>query len=206
MLASDDDQLRQALADIEEFLHDHDASSFVEGLRPGASEAALDAAEASAGGPLGPLRLLYRWHDGQDWRSEREPLFGQLFFLDLDEACRQRATMLDCYVRPPSGETLERYHRSTEGFTGSELRSDRWFPFANTEGNYLALQLETGKVARMVKGDLPWLRLEAPDLASFVGSYASALWDGRLILMGDPSEPGVEEEGLHWLGRYFGRG
>jgi cell wall assembly regulator SMI1 len=208
MQASADEQLRQALADIEEFLHDNDASSFVDALRPGASEAALAAAEANVGAPLGKLRLLYRWHDGQDWRREREPLFEHLFFLDLAEACRQRETMLDSYVRAPSGTTLESYHKSTRGFGIDELRSDRWLPFANTEGDYLAVMLDTGKVARMRRGegDLPWLSVEAEELGGFLGGHASALWDGALVLMGDPQEPGVQEDGLRWLGRYFGRG
>ena len=206
MHASDEEQLLQSLADIEEFLRDHGAASFADSLRPGASDAALAAAEAEMGAPLGALRTLYRWHDAQNWRREREPLFEHMFFLDLKEACRHRSTAVDCDVRPPSGTTLRDYHRSTTGFDERELASDRWFPFANTEGDYLAVNRESGKVARMVKGDLPWLRVEAPDLGTFIGDYASWLWDGGAVMMGDPKQPGVVEEGLRWLGRDFGRG
>ncbi|MCB9570424.1 MAG: hypothetical protein H6710_24960, partial [Myxococcales bacterium] len=85
--ANDDELLLQSLADIEEFLRDNDAASFLDRLHPGASEAALAAAEASLRAPLGALRLLYRWHDGQSIDDEREPLFEHMFFLSLEDAC-----------------------------------------------------------------------------------------------------------------------
>ncbi len=199
-----DEDIPQALADIVEYMHDHDASSFVDALREAASAAEFDALEARLGAPLGSLRLLYGWHDGQE--LEREPLFEHLFFLPLETAERMLPSMLYAYLEPPAGTRAASYHRSTQGFTLAELESPRWLPFANCEGDFLAVQLDTGKVARIMKGELPWLSVEAPNLATFLGRYASWLWDGGAVLMGDPSEPGVELEGMRWLGRYFGRG
>lgn len=205
MQATDEDLIIQAIEDIEEWMTENGAESFVARLRPGADEAALAAAEAQLDAPLGSLRTLYRLHDGQTWQSEIEPWFEHMFFLDLAEACRHRSTMLTCYFRPPGELSLREYHSSNTELSERELASEAWFPFANTEGDYLAVNLESGRVVRVRKGDLPWIVLEADDLASFIGDYASGLWDGVYELRGDPDQPGVVEPGLKWLGRYFAR-
>jgi hypothetical protein len=155
--------------------------------------------------PLGSLRTLYLVHDGQTWQNESEPFFEHMFFLDLAEACRLRPTLLNGYFRPPAGLTLHEYHRVHTDLTERELASDAWFPFANTDGDYLAVNLESQRVVRVRKGDLPWIELAAPNLATFLGDYASGLWDDAYRLLGDPSQPGVVEEGLLWLGRYLSR-
>jgi cell wall assembly regulator SMI1 len=206
MQASDEEQIIQAVHDIEEWMTENGAESFVAQLRPGADEAAFARAEAQLGQPLGSLlRTLYALHDGQTWQREREPFFEHMFFLDLAEACRQRATLLNSYFRPPAGVSLQEYHRPHAHLSQRELASEAWFPFANTEGDYLAVNLESGRVVRVSKGNVPWIELEAPDLATFLGEHASRLWDGAYRLLGDPALPGVED-GLRWLGRYFARG
>jgi cell wall assembly regulator SMI1 len=198
------DLLEQALADIEEWMADNDAASFVDTLLPGASDAALAAAQQHFGVPLLPaLEALYRWHDGQS--GEVEPFFEHMFFLSLAEACRLRSALLECYFVPPKGMPLREYHRPHAELGDDELTSREWFPFANTDGDYLAVNLESGRVVRVLKGDVPWITLEAGDLPSFVGQYASDLWDGRFELHGDPDQPGVTQAGLVHLSRYFAR-
>jgi cell wall assembly regulator SMI1 len=204
MQSTELDLLEQALADIEEWLTDNDLASFVATLRPGASQAALRAAEGEFGVPLSPsLEALYRWHDGQ--AADVEPLFEHMFFLDLEQACRLRPVLLECYFVPPKGMALREYHRRHPDLADAELMSRAWFPFANTDGDFLAVNLESGRVVRLLKGDVPWIKIEAGDLPGFVGQYASDLWDGRLELHGDPDLPGVTEAGLVCLGRYLAR-
>ncbi|MFV8756594.1 SMI1/KNR4 family protein [Nannocystaceae bacterium ST9] len=196
--------LDQALADIEEWMNDEGAASFVAKLRPGASEAALDAAERSFDLPLLPsLKALYRRHDGQS--GEVEPFFEHMFFVRLDEACRLRSVLLDCYFVPPAGMALRDYHVAHPDLDDRELSSRAWFPFANSEGDFLAVNLESGRVVRVRKGDCPWIHVAADDLAGFVSDYASGLWDGHYQLVGDLEAPGVVDEGLIRLSRYFVR-
>ncbi len=195
--------MAQALDDIVEWMNDHGAWSFVDKLRAPASEAALDAAEVRIGAPLGPaLRALYRWHDGQAWAEQQEPFFETLFFLDLKEALRQRPEMLTGYFRVPPGSTFSDYHAGHDAIGETALRSEDWFPFAEAGFHFFAVHLGTQRVIRITKGDFPWLRVVAPDVPTFLGEYASRLWDGELVLAGDPSLPGVEQEGLAFLGRH----
>ncbi|MBN8612614.1 MAG: SMI1/KNR4 family protein [Deltaproteobacteria bacterium] len=195
--------MQQALDDIVEWMRDHGATSFVAKLRPPVSEAALDAAEQRIGAPLGAaLRALYRWHDGQAWADQKEPFFETLFFLDLKEALRQRPELLDGYVRVPAGSTFADYHAAHDAIGEAALRSDDWFPFAEASFHFFAVHLGTQRVIRIRKGDVPWLHVVAPDLPTFLGDYASRLWDGELVLAGDTSLPDVEQEGLAFLGRH----
>lgn len=196
--------LEQALEDVVEWLRDHRAESFVAKLRAGASEAALDAAEAKLGAPLGEaLRALYRWHDGQAWAEQKEPFFETLFFLDLKEALRQQPEMIAGYFRVPTGSTFAEYHGAHDAIGEAALRSEDWFPFAEASFHFFAVHLGTQRVIRVRKGDFPWLHVVAPDLPTFVGEYASRLWDGELVLSGDTSLPGVEQRGLAFLGRHL---
>jgi cell wall assembly regulator SMI1 len=201
---SADEQLQQAIDDIKEWLGDHDASSFVERLAPGAKDAAIESAEIELGAELpAALGQLYRLHDGQT--GEVEPLFEHMFFLCLADALRSRAAMLGSYVLAPEGMSLRDYHSPHPHVSDAELLSSRWFPFANTEGDFLAVQLDTGRVFRLVKGDVPWIHGEADDFASFLGGYASALWDDAYQFHGDPGQHAGVEAGLLWLSRYLAR-
>ncbi|MFO7564055.1 MAG: SMI1/KNR4 family protein [Enhygromyxa sp.] len=203
MQQSADEQLQQAIDDIKEWLRDNDAESFIGQLAPGARAADLDELEAALGAALpAGLRQLYLLHDGQT--GEIEPLFEHMRFLSVAEAAGSRAGMLDRYVIPPAGVALRDYHARHDYVSDAELLSPRWLPFANTEGDFLAVQLDTGRVYRFSKGDLPWIHLEAPDFATFIGDYASAIWDDVYQFHGDPARPGVED-GLRWLGRYLSR-
>lgn len=196
--------LEQAMADIEEWMNDNGAQSFVSKLRPGASGEAIEAAELSLGAPLVPLlAALYRRNDGQS--GDVEPFFEHMFFVPLEEACRLRSVLLQGYFEPPGGMPLREYHSGHADLSDDDLSSRGWFPFANTEGDFLAVNLESGRVVRVLKGDFPWIRVVGADLAEFVGEYASGLWNGDYELHGDPEQPGVMESGLIWLSRYLAR-
>lgn len=196
--------LEQAMADIEEWMTDNGAESFVSKLRPGASDADIEAAQAHFEAPLPPLlAALYRRNDGQS--GDVEPFFEHMFFLPFEEACRLRSVLLQCYFAPPGGMSIREYHRGHPYLSEEELSSRAWFPFANTDGDFLAVNLESGQVVRVLKGELPWIRLVGADLAGFVGEYASGLWDGHYELCGDLEQPGVTEAGLIWLSRYLAR-
>lgn len=196
--------MAQALDDLVEWMNKNGAESFVDKLRPPASDAALESAERAIGAPLGDaLRSLYRWHDGQAWAEQQEPFFETLFFLDLKEALRQRPEMLAGYFRVPAGSTFAEYHSGHGAIDEAALQSEHWFPFAEASFHFFAVHLGTQRVIRITKGDYPWLRVVAPDLPTFVGEYASRVWDGELVLAGDTSLPGVEQEGLAFLGRHL---
>jgi cell wall assembly regulator SMI1 len=201
---SANEQLQQAIDDIKEWLGDHEAASFVERLAAGAKDAAIESVETELGAELpAALRQLYRLHDGQI--GEVEPLFEHMLFLSLADAQRSRAAMLGSYVVAPEGMGLRDYHSAHPYVSDAELLSPRWLPFANTEGDFLAVQLDSGRVFRFVKGDVPWIHWEADDFASFLGDYASALWDDAYQFHGDPGQRGVVEAGHLYLSRYLAR-
>lgn len=179
----------QALEDIAEWHRDHGRAAVVDGLRPGASERALDEAEAQARSPFGDeLRALYRWHDGQRDR-EQHPFFEDLAFADLAYAQGLRDGMRYAYFGVRAGGVVDRSAIFTA--EGSALREDefddRWFPIANDGGDFLAVHLGSGRVFH-AKKDWPALHLRAASLGAFVAAYASLLWDEEYELdaRGDP--------------------
>ncbi len=93
-------------------------------------------------------------------------------------------------LRPPaSAAALDAAEAKVGAPLGDALRALYRWPFA--------VHLGTHRVIRITKGDYPWLRVVAPDLPTFVGDYASRVWAG------DTSLPGVEQEGLAFLGRHL---
>ncbi len=195
------DYLHQAIADIKEWLVDNAAEAIVENLNEEASDAALASAEKALGVPL-PEALweLYALHDGQP--NEGDCLFEHMNFLSLERMLASREGMLYAYfgVRPEGIDQAAIFCADGSQLLESELTS-RWAPFANTEGDFLALNLDSGRVFRVVK-DVPAIRLEADDLPSFLGRYASRLWEDFYALTGDTNLAGVTEEGLVALKRY----
>jgi cell wall assembly regulator SMI1 len=81
------------LARLETWLRTH-APAVAESLRPGLSDAQIDALEASRRLRLTQdLRTLYRWHDGAD--GEDAEFIPTYRFLPLHDAIRERAGLRD---------------------------------------------------------------------------------------------------------------
>ncbi|WP_155298653.1 SMI1/KNR4 family protein [Deinococcus kurensis] len=149
-------------------------------LRPGVTDAALDAFEARQGVTFPPaLRALYRWHDGGD-------LFG-LEFLSLAhlefnrvawaEIAADRLPDLDEGIAShPPGAILLLYA------TGD------WLPFLHDGGgNHVALDLHPGPAGRVgqvitVGPDEDDRYVLAPDLEAFLREYLRRLETGRVTV------------------------
>ena len=149
-------------------------------LRPGVTDAALDAFEARQGVTLPPaLRALYRWHDGGD-------LFG-LDFLRLEslefnrvawaELAADRMTDLDeDIVSHPPGAIRLLYA------TGD------WLPFLHDGGgNHVAIDLHPGPAGRpgqvITTGrDEDHRYVLAPDLDTFLREYLRRLETGQVTV------------------------
>ncbi|ALW90180.1 SMI1/KNR4 family protein [Deinococcus actinosclerus] len=149
-------------------------------LRPGVTDASLDAVEARQGVTLPPaLRALYRWHDGGD-------LFG-LEFLSLEhlefnrvawaELAADRLTDLDeDIVSHPPGAIRPLYA------TGN------WLPFLHDGGgNHVAIDLNPGP-AGLVGQVITTGRDEehryvlAPNLDTFLREYLRRLETGQVTV------------------------
>ena len=149
-------------------------------LRPGVTDAALDAFEARQGVTLPPtLRALYRWHDGG-------ALFG-LEFLSLErlasdrdlyaEVAADRMTDLDeVVVSHPPGAIRLLYA------TGD------WLPFLHDGGgNHVALDMHPGPAGRVGQvvttgRDEEHRFVLAPDLETFLREYLRRLESGRVTV------------------------
>ncbi|WP_291431614.1 SMI1/KNR4 family protein [Deinococcus sp.] len=149
-------------------------------LRPGVTDAALDAFEARQGVTLPPaLRALYRWHDGGD-------LFGLQFLrlshLELNrvswaELAAEGITDLDgVVVSHPPGAIRPLYA------TGD------WLPFLHDGGgNHVALDLHPGPAGRVGQvittgPDEEDRYVLAPDLEAFLRKYLRRLESGRVTV------------------------
>ncbi|MXV18314.1 SMI1/KNR4 family protein [Deinococcus xianganensis] len=149
-------------------------------LRPGVTDAALDAFEVRQGVTLPEaLRALYRWHDGGD-------LFG-LKFLSLEhlefnrvawaELAADRMTDLDeVVVSHPPGAIRLLYA------TGD------WLPFLHDGGgNHVAIDLNPGPAGRVgqvitVGPDEDDRYVLASDLDTFLREYLRRLESGRVTV------------------------
>lgn len=149
-------------------------------LRPGVTDAALDAFEARQGVTLPPtLRALYRWHDGGN-------LFG-LEFLSLERLAADRGLYADVaadhmtdldevVVSHPPGAIRPLY------VTGD------WLPFLHDGGgNHVALDLYPGPAGRVgqvitVGPDESDRYVLAPDLDTFLREYLRRLEAGRVTV------------------------
>jgi hypothetical protein len=177
----DPEELDKAVDDIVEWWRDRGRDDVADDLREGATEEQLAYAEQKLGAPLGPeLRALYARHDGQRDRESRW-FFGDLCFAELSYALDLRQGMVHAYfgvgydgVRRP--ETV--FADPETPLSDAEL-DGRWYPVANDIGDFLAVHLGTGRVARTKKGEVPAVRVVAPTLTAFVSEHASALWDDR---------------------------
>ncbi len=197
-----DASLEKALDDIKEWLTDNHAEALVANLQAGASEELLKKVEAALCLPLPTeLRALYECHNGQQ-RRDQSPFFEHLAFLDVESALALREAMLTAHFgRGAQGIDATKISCDRDTPLLEEELSDRWFPFANTASDYLAINLDTGRVYFAVK-DVPALTLAGESFGEFLTDYADALWNDEYALAGDPSLEGVTVEGEPSLGRY----
>jgi cell wall assembly regulator SMI1 len=195
--------LRSALEDIEEWLEDH-APAILENLNDGASEARIRAVETNLGLRFPePLRELYRIHDGQRLAGEH-CFFEHMAFLDLEGGRTAQPVMLRAHfgLRPDGTIDPGRVFADEDTPLHAAEYSPRWFPFANTDGDYLAVSCDTGRVFRVAR-EMPALTLVAPDVATFVYEYAARVWDDVYVIAGDPALEGVAAPGVRALKRYL---
>lgn len=205
------ESLEQAWEDIEEWFADGGLTQTHENMRPGLEEGALDAAQQALGFELpAALRWLYARHDGQA-ELERFPLFEWFSFMPLHLALGEvRQSMFERYVyglqktRSPrfDGEYVRAYIFYGEDNLSEQEEDLRWIPFANTEGDFLAVHAGSGRVTRWLKGESPVGSIVAESLEAFLLDYADGLWADAYVIEGDMSLGCVEEEGLVFLGAY----
>jgi len=181
MQSFDDEQLQKAIDDIVEWWRERGRDEIADDLAPGAPAERLDEVAARLGAPLGAeLRALYGRHDGQRDR-ESKWFFGDLCFAALSYALDLQSGMVLSYfgVGPNGERAPETVFAAKQTPLQAEEYDGRWLPIANDGGDFVAVHLGTGRVARARKGELPAIRIVAPSLTSYVSDIASALWDDR---------------------------
>jgi cell wall assembly regulator SMI1 len=208
----DAEHLQRALDDIREWFGDAGLAPTLDNLAPAASEAVLDELARQLGVALpAELRWLYLQHDGQH-SLDAYPLFGPLGFLPVRHVRRARTGMLmsyfgvnqaDASVDTPA-ERRDVFDDPKRPLSAAELNAG-WIPFANVDGDFLAVHGVSGRVIEILKGDVPAIRVIAEDFGEFLGGYADDLWNDAYVITGDPDEPGVEQDGLRTLRAYAGR-
>jgi hypothetical protein len=112
-------------------------------------------------------------------------------------------TQADATVETPADRRFV-FDDPTRPLTAAEVNAG-WIPFANVDGDFLAVHAVSGRVIQIQKGDLPAIRIIADDFGEFLGGYADDLWNDAYVVTGDPEEPGVANEGLRTLRAYAGR-
>lgn len=167
--------------------------SMAAALRPGASDAAIDAFEHAIGRPLPPpLRALYRWHDGQA-ESAGHPVLGLFFglpFLPLEAA-------LAHWNSETSGEAAE----DVSAFTclpplsiRQRAASRAWIPLADDAGGaYLGIDLDpdaAGSVGQVITfGGREFVRVQAgASLEQFLERLLGLYEHGEYALVEEDEE------------------
>ncbi|MBZ9715945.1 SMI1/KNR4 family protein [Deinococcus multiflagellatus] len=156
-------------------------------LRPPASPADFQAAEAALGRPLpAPVRDAYSTHDGQDGVVPGV-MFG-MTWLPLRRAVQEHATWMDL-AQDDTSLTSE-----PEGAIKAVSFSRGWLPFATDgAGNGLAVDLDPGAAGTTGQvitygPDETTHRVVSPDLGAFLGWAARAAQAGDLSLHGDDAQ------------------
>lgn len=156
--------MKQLIDRLEAWLQSHHPT-YVEALRPGASDAQLSLLD-----PRAPetIKQMYRWHDGDDLSVG---MFSGYHFL-------------------PLGEAASRSEDNAEERDGSGLPdswwSDDWYPlFDDSSGNLICLELRYRSL-QLYYLDNDSRPLVAPSLEALLGglleSFEAGLWkveDGR---------------------------
>lgn len=174
--------MKETIAAIERWMRENGAPRLAANLAKRASPAAIAAVERRTGLTFpAALRDLYRIHDGQP--EELDCFIGSLNFLSMDAAAGDRETLLERYVRGRYG--VLGYREEAEAWEQTELQEDeiseRWWPIARMDGDFLVINLDSGRVFWAGK-DVPPLRVAAGDLPSFFATYLRRLEAGAYRL------------------------
>lgn len=203
--ADGDDAFMKALSDIEEWMTDNHAGEIVSNLATGASQTAIAACEARVGARFpAALRQLYLLHDGQRNR-DLFPLFEDAIFTDLAFALQIRDGMLR-YFGVPHGQAVDaaandlaldraQMCADPEAPLREEEFSLRWWPLMERNGEYVAVNLDTGRVFEIIK-DTPAFVLAADSVTDLLSGYADRMWNDEYEVAGDASLDGVTAKGF----------
>lgn len=148
-------------------------------LRPGVTEAELNAFEARTGLSLpADVRALYRWHDGQNWSVGG--VLG-LAFMPLDEMEHDWAMWKDIAVNDASMNVEIETVSHPTGAIREQYASPGWLPFlSDGGGNFVGIDLwpdVTGQVGQIITSgrDEEHRYVLAPDMSTFVRTYLQRL-------------------------------
>lgn len=198
--------LERALTDVLDWLRRNGAAEIADNLGAPASEAELSAVEARFAPFPAPLRALYLRHDGQRDR-DRYPFFTTFAFTDLEYGRLLHEGMTWSYLGKRPGQKGQDIDRSLmfpdpeAPLRDAEL-SWRWWPVGEDNGQMVAVNLDTGRVFRLVK-DVPAIRLVAPDLTAWLVAFSADVTSGAYVVAGDPELPGVTAEGFVSKGKHL---
>lgn len=154
-------------------------------LRPGATDADLDALEKQIGLPLpADFRALYRWHDGQNWSVGG--VLG-LDFAPLDQIAADLTVWTDIAEDNDLAMNVMIYTVShPTGAIREQYASPLWVPFLNDGGgNHVALDLgpdvagKSGQIITTGRDETHRFVL-APNTETFLRTYLSRLESGRV--------------------------
>jgi cell wall assembly regulator SMI1 len=191
--------LEQSWSDILEWFEDAGLAKNAANLRGPATQDAIKRAERLIGTAMPPgLKWLYERHNGaRDY--EIYPLFRWLTFLPLDRLEDERESMLFVQFGVVRGGSLvdpDAIYDKPENPLRDEEKTAKWWPFANSGGDWFAVHGVTGRVIWILKGDFPPIDVVAESFEQFMADYADGLWNDRFTICGDPAEPPVEEPGM----------
>jgi cell wall assembly regulator SMI1 len=173
---------KEKIEAIERWMRKNGAPRLADNLARGASAAAIGAAEKKAGVAFpAALRDLYRLHDGQP--EELDCFVENLNLLSMAAAAHARETFLRRYVQGRYG--VLRCREEAEAWTPTSLLdaeiSERWWPLARMDGDFLVTNLDSGRVFWAAK-DVPPLKLAAESLPEFFATYLRRLEAGDYAL------------------------
>lgn len=181
--------LSATLARLEAWLAEH-VPDIHAALRPGASEADLDDLETLIGLRLPEsFRMLYRWHDGQNW--EAGGVFG-LEFLTLEGVRREWETWRQVEAMHPDMNEEMPSTSHPPGAGRETYTTPGWLGFlANGGGNSVGLDFDPGPEGTPGQvitfgRDEEHKYVLAESLDAFLGEYVSRLEAGRVTVTPEP--------------------
>lgn len=161
-------------------LREHDATSLMQSLSPGAKPIQLSKLEQKLGFRVPPgLRALWLMHDGQ--RRAADCLVGALHLLPVAWVLNERPATLKLLARMRADPA----HAKQAGLTAEEAQSDQWLPIASGGADCVLVHSATGRV--FAGGDTaPWLRFLARSVPQWLETYVEAVEQGDYELVQDP--------------------
>lgn len=203
-----EEQFKKALDDIKEWMQDNRAAPIVDNLAPGASEQELAEVENELGHRfLDPLRRLYLLHNGQRNRDEHPFFEGGGRFTDLEYGVALIDSLLDFLWQGDeqgAPEDVAEAMADSEKPLLAEECTSAWWPVAEAEGGYIAVNLRTGRVFEVEK-EGPVISYRGDDVGEYLAAYADALWNDNYEVAGDTELDGVTAEGFTSFKRHIQR-